>query len=71
MKDVHTDHVGSLLRPRELLQAREAFANGSIGSVELKAAEDRAIDHVVTLQEQAGLGHAIGDLFAPVTVNFT
>ena len=52
--DIHTDHVGSLLRPRALLHAREAFADGSIGSPELKAAEDRAIDHVVTLKEQAG-----------------
>ena len=54
MRDIHTDHVGSLLRPRGLLDAREAFADGTIGSAELKAAEDRAIDHVVTLQEQAG-----------------
>ncbi len=54
MKNVHTDHVGSLLRPRELLHAREAFADGTIGPADLKAAEDRAIDHVVTLQEQAG-----------------
>ena len=54
MRDIHTDHVGSLLRPQELLHAREAFADGTIGPADLKAAEDRAIDHVVTLQEQAG-----------------
>ena len=54
MNCVHTDHVGSLLRPRALLDAREAFAHGAIGSDAFKAAEDRAIDHVVTLQEQAG-----------------
>ncbi len=54
MNCVHTDHVGSLLRPRALLDAREAFARGAIGSDAFKAAEDRAIDHVVTLQEQAG-----------------
>ena len=54
MRSIHTDHVGSLLRPRELLHARKAFSDGTIGSAELKAAEDRAVDHVVTLQEQAG-----------------
>ncbi len=54
MSDIHTDHVGSLLRPAALLHAREAFAEGTIGSAEFKAAEDRAVDHVVTLQEQAG-----------------
>ena len=53
MRSIHTDHVGSLLRPRELLHARKAFSDGTIGSAELKAAEDRAVDHVVTLQEQA------------------
>mgnify|MGYP006267048381 CR=1 FL=1 len=37
------DHVGSLLRPPELLAAREAFAQGRLTEIELRAAEDEAI----------------------------
>jgi 5-methyltetrahydropteroyltriglutamate--homocysteine methyltransferase len=49
------DHVGSLLRPRALLDAREAFAAGRLGPDELRAAEDDAIRHVVRVQEEIGL----------------
>jgi 5-methyltetrahydropteroyltriglutamate--homocysteine methyltransferase len=49
------DHVGSLLRPRELLQARQAFAAGSLPAEELRAAEDRAVTEVVRRQEEVGL----------------
>ena len=49
------DHVGSLLRPPELLEAREAFDAGRIDASELRAVEDEAIRDVVVLQEQAGL----------------
>src|SRR4051812_45586760 len=49
------DHVGSLLRPRALLEAREAFAAGRTGPDELRAAEDEAIRHVVGVQEEIGL----------------
>ena len=49
------DHVGSFLRPRELLAARERFQRGEIGSAELRAVEDEAIRRVVRLQEDAGL----------------
>ena len=38
------DHVGSLLRPPELLEAREAYEAGRIGAGELRAVEDDAID---------------------------
>jgi 5-methyltetrahydropteroyltriglutamate--homocysteine methyltransferase len=51
---VHTDHVGSLLRPPDLLRARERFARGTIGRDVLRAAEDAAIDRAVALQEEAG-----------------
>ena len=51
---VHTDHVGSLLRPPELLRARDAFAAGDIDAAEFKVCEDAAVDHVVALQEAAG-----------------
>jgi hypothetical protein len=37
------DHVGSLLRPPELLRARDDAAAGRISAEELRAAEDTAI----------------------------
>jgi 5-methyltetrahydropteroyltriglutamate--homocysteine methyltransferase len=49
------DHVGSLLRPPELKQARTDFKNGKISGEKLKAAEDQAIRKAVALQEAAGL----------------
>src|SRR5690348_10283738 len=49
------DHVGSLLRPARLLQAREDFANGSIGRDQLREVEDEAIREVVRRQEEVGL----------------
>jgi methionine synthase II (cobalamin-independent) len=49
------DHVGSLLRPPELLQAREAHAAGTLDDDGLKAAEDAAIADVVRMQEEVGL----------------
>ncbi|MEV4352070.1 5-methyltetrahydropteroyltriglutamate--homocysteine S-methyltransferase [Actinoplanes sp. NPDC049596] len=49
------DHVGSLLRPRELLAARERRAAGEIGAEELREVEDAAIRDVVRMQRDAGL----------------
>ena len=49
------DHVGSLLRPPELLRAREDHAAGRIGDAELRAAEDEAIREAVALQREVGL----------------
>lgn len=49
------DHVGSLLRPPELLAARERFARGEIGAEALHAVEDDAIREAVELQEEVGL----------------
>ena len=49
------DHVGSLLRPAHLLQARDDFASGAIGADELRAIEDDAIRDVVSKQEDVGL----------------
>ncbi|MDP6567893.1 MAG: cobalamin-independent methionine synthase II family protein [Alphaproteobacteria bacterium] len=43
MISAHTDVVGSLLRPPELLAAREARSAGEIGDREFKAVEDRAV----------------------------
>jgi methionine synthase II (cobalamin-independent) len=52
------DHVGSLLRPPELLRAREEAAAGTISAEELRAAEDTAIREVVRKQEEVGLADA-------------
>jgi 5-methyltetrahydropteroyltriglutamate--homocysteine methyltransferase len=49
------DHVGSLLRPPELLAAREHFAAGGIDAEQLRAVEDDAIRDVVALQDSVGL----------------
>jgi 5-methyltetrahydropteroyltriglutamate--homocysteine methyltransferase len=49
------DHVGSLLRPPELLTARADHAAGRIDDDELRAAEDAAIRDVVALQRNVGL----------------
>jgi len=49
------DHVGSFLRPRELLDAREQSAKGQITREQLRAVEDRSIAKVVKDQENAGL----------------
>ena len=55
MITAHADVVGSLLRPLELLKAREDVAAGLITPRELKIIEDRAVDAAVALQEEAGL----------------
>ena len=49
------DHVGSLLRPRALLQAREDAASGAISPDDLRAIEDDAIRDAVRMQEDIGL----------------
>ncbi|HEY2759004.1 MAG TPA: 5-methyltetrahydropteroyltriglutamate--homocysteine S-methyltransferase [Pseudolabrys sp.] len=49
------DHVGSLLRPAALKDAREKFAKGEIGAAALKAVEDREIERVIKKQEEVGL----------------
>jgi 5-methyltetrahydropteroyltriglutamate--homocysteine methyltransferase len=49
------DHVGSLLRPKNLLQARADHANASATLEELRGVEDEAIRDVVRMQEDLGL----------------
>ncbi|GAA3395290.1 5-methyltetrahydropteroyltriglutamate--homocysteine S-methyltransferase [Cryptosporangium minutisporangium] len=49
------DHVGSLLRPPELLEARAEFAAGRIPADRLREVEDDAIRTVVRKQEEVGL----------------
>jgi len=49
------DHVGSLLRPRELLDARYAEGTARPSAEELAALEDRFIPEAIALQERVGL----------------
>jgi len=49
------DHVGSFLRPKYLLDAREQFARKEIAAEQLRAVEDRAITEIVKFQQDVGL----------------
>ena len=49
------NHVGSLLRPPELQQARERLQKGEIDAAQLRAVEDRCIRDVVRMQEDVGM----------------
>ena len=49
------DHVGSLLRPTEVLEAKRAFLQGRLELEELNAVEDRAILHALERQRSAGM----------------
>jgi len=49
------DHVGSFLRPRALLDARERRAKGEIDAAALRTVEDEAIRDIVKFQEDLGL----------------
>jgi len=49
------DHVGSLLRPRELAEARAAHKTGSLPADALRAVEDRCIEVAIRKQEEVGL----------------
>ncbi len=49
------DQVGSLLRPPELLEARQRFDEGRLEAAELKALEDRSIARALRKQQEIGL----------------
>jgi 5-methyltetrahydropteroyltriglutamate--homocysteine methyltransferase len=51
----HADHVGSLLRPQALREARAAAKRGDIDRAALREVEDRCIREVVARQEAIGL----------------
>lgn len=53
--EYRADHVGSLLRPPELLQARAACAEGRMREEDLRAAENRAIEDALRRQREVGL----------------
>jgi 5-methyltetrahydropteroyltriglutamate--homocysteine methyltransferase len=49
------NHVGSLLRPPELLQAREKHQKGEMSAAQLRQTEDRCIRDAVKMQEDVGM----------------
>ncbi len=55
MPPFRADHVGSLLRPPELLRARADHAAGRITRAELRRIEDAAVRQAVRMQEEIGL----------------
>jgi 5-methyltetrahydropteroyltriglutamate--homocysteine methyltransferase len=61
------DHVGSLLRPPRLHQARADFAAGRITAAELRAVEDEEIAQAVRMQEDVGLQSATDGEFRRTT----
>ena len=49
------DHVGSLLRAADVKTAREQHAAGARSAASLREVEDRCIQNVIRMQEEAGL----------------
>jgi 5-methyltetrahydropteroyltriglutamate--homocysteine methyltransferase len=49
------DHVGSFLRPKRLLEARERRQKGELSNAALRAVEDDAIAEIVRFQQDVGL----------------
>jgi 5-methyltetrahydropteroyltriglutamate--homocysteine methyltransferase len=49
------DHVGSLLRPKSVLDARQQFASGTITAAEKRTVEDKAIAEAVRQVESVGM----------------
>jgi methionine synthase II (cobalamin-independent) len=76
LSPTRAEPVGSLLRPRELKEAREARAEGRIEPAEFKRIEDSAAADALALQERAGLevvndgemrrGHFMGSLIEAI-----
>ena len=55
MNNLHSDIVGSLLRPTELLSAQKQLAGGLLSPYEFKDIEDQSVDEAIRLQESVGL----------------
>lgn len=49
------EHIGSLLRPAELIQAHGDCASGKISASDFRSVQDQCIGEVVRLQEEIGL----------------
>jgi 5-methyltetrahydropteroyltriglutamate--homocysteine methyltransferase len=61
------DHVGSLLRPPVLRQAREQFAAGKMSAAALRNTEDEEIVKAIRMQEEVGLQSATDGEFRRAT----
>ena len=53
--DVHAEHVGSLLRPPWLLEAKAKYRSGALSLAELRGVEDRAASENIAMQRAAGM----------------
>jgi len=47
--------VGSMLRPKDLVDARAQLQRGKLSRHDFKAIEDRAVDRAIAVQERAGI----------------
>jgi len=47
--------VGSMLRPRELVELARRYRTGELDARSFKEAEDRAVDQAIAIQERAGI----------------
>lgn len=54
------EHLGSLLRPKELLEKRAAFEKKELSQQEITKVEDEAVTKVVNVQTEAGF-RAVSD----------
>lgn len=54
MNRIHADTIGSMLRPKYLLQAREKYQAGSLPAEKFKELEDKAVNECISIQEGAG-----------------
>jgi len=52
---IRADHIGSLLRPPELLDAREQYQQGSLPAEQLRQVEESAILDALAMQKQVGI----------------
>src|ERR1700745_1952994 len=64
------DHVGSLLRPAALKQARARRARNEISAEALKDIEDREIEKVIRRQQEIGLKSITDGEFRRVSWNY-
>ena len=54
------EHLGSLLRPKDLLSTRQKCEDGTVKPEQLTEAEDKAVDWIVDTQLKLGY-HSISD----------
>lgn len=54
------EHLGSLLRPKDLLKERQAFEAGKVSQADLTPVEDAAIKSTVKMETDLGF-RAISD----------